>query len=183
MLTRIDDIGCVGAVGRRVGRGRTAEPVHGELLLGVECPAAPDGTCRNRAALPRELFDKMVAAKNFQSGLGTLRQVEMGLFDMRHPAEPGADQRVQHVLDEVRREVGVLSPPPFDPSSSTASGTYFPAVTRPATTATSGPRCFRPMPGVLSRKPVPCAWPPAGDCVKKFSKQAAAARHWRTARQ
>ncbi len=59
--------------------------------------------------LPRALFDKMVAAKNFQSGMGTLRQIEMGLFDLRIHAEPGAAQRVQEVLDEVRDEVSVLS--------------------------------------------------------------------------
>jgi oligopeptidase A len=64
--------------------------------------------------LPRELFDKMVAAKNFQSGLGTLRQVEFGLFDLRIHAEAGAAERVQQVLDEVRREVSVLNPPPFN---------------------------------------------------------------------
>ena len=34
------------------------------------------------APLPRELFDKMLAAKNFQSGLATLRQIEFALFDM-----------------------------------------------------------------------------------------------------
>jgi oligopeptidase A len=34
------------------------------------------------APLPRELFDKVVAAKNFESGMATVRQVEMGLFDM-----------------------------------------------------------------------------------------------------
>ena len=65
-------------------------------------------------SLPRELFDKMVAAKNFQSGLGTLRQVEFGLFDMRIHAEADAAGRVQQVLDEVRREVAVQSPPPFN---------------------------------------------------------------------
>ena len=37
--------------------------------------------------LPRELFDKMLAAKNFQSGLGTLRQIEFALFDMLLHAE------------------------------------------------------------------------------------------------
>jgi oligopeptidase A len=64
--------------------------------------------------LPRELFDKMVAAKNFQSGLGTLRQVEFSLFDLRIHAEAGAAERVQQVLDEVRREVSVLKPPAFN---------------------------------------------------------------------
>ncbi|MGS0759529.1 M3 family metallopeptidase, partial [Roseateles sp. GG27B] len=50
--------------------------------------------------LPRALFDKMTAAKNFQSGLQTLRQIEFSLFDMRLHAEPGAESSVQAVLDE-----------------------------------------------------------------------------------
>ena len=65
-------------------------------------------------ALPRALFDKMLAAKNFQSGMQTLRQVEFSLFDMRLHAEPGAQVRVQEVLDEVRQEVSVLIPPSFN---------------------------------------------------------------------
>ena len=66
--------------------------------------------------LPRALFDRMVAAKNFHSGLQTLRQIELGLFDMRLHAEyrPGAAQTVQGVLDEVRAEVAVIVPPPFN---------------------------------------------------------------------
>ncbi|MBV8379316.1 MAG: M3 family metallopeptidase [Paucibacter sp.] len=64
--------------------------------------------------LPRELFDKMIAAKNFQSGLMTLRQVEFALFDMRLHAEAGSEARVQDVIDEVRREVAVLPPPAFN---------------------------------------------------------------------
>jgi len=65
-------------------------------------------------ALPRTLYDKMVAAKNFQSGLQTLRQVELALFDMRLHAEPDNEQHIQQVLDEVRREVAVVIPPPFN---------------------------------------------------------------------
>jgi oligopeptidase A len=64
--------------------------------------------------LPRTLFDKMLAAKNFQSGMQTLRQVEFALFDMRIHAEPGAAQRVQATLDAVRQEVAVLIPPSFN---------------------------------------------------------------------
>ncbi|MBK6716099.1 MAG: M3 family metallopeptidase [Burkholderiales bacterium] len=66
------------------------------------------------APLPRALFDKMIAAKNFQSGLMTLRQVEFALFDMRLHAEPGSETDVQKVVDEVRREVAVLIPPAFN---------------------------------------------------------------------
>ncbi len=64
--------------------------------------------------LPRALYDKMLAAKNFQSGLQTLRQVEFALFDMRLHAEPGSEANVQQVIDEVRREVSVMPPPAFN---------------------------------------------------------------------
>ncbi len=64
--------------------------------------------------LPHALFRKMVAAKNFQSGLQMLRQIEFSLFDMRVHDEAGADDRVQPLLDEVRDEVSVLQPPPFN---------------------------------------------------------------------
>jgi oligopeptidase A len=64
--------------------------------------------------LPRALYDKMIAAKNFQSGLMTLRQIEFSLFDMRLHAEPGSEQRIQQVVDEVRQEVAVNIPPSFN---------------------------------------------------------------------
>ena len=66
--------------------------------------------------LPRELFDKMIAAKNFQSGLGTLRQMEFSLFDMRLHAENRGASRdtVLKILAEVRAEVAVLTPPAYN---------------------------------------------------------------------
>jgi oligopeptidase A len=64
--------------------------------------------------LPRALFDKMVAAKNFQSGMATLRQVELSLFDMRVHTEADAATRVQQVCDEVRAEVAVIDAAPFN---------------------------------------------------------------------
>ena len=66
------------------------------------------------APLARALFDKMLAAKNFQSGMQTLRQVEFALFDMRIHAEPGSADRVQATLDAVRAEVAVLVAPAFN---------------------------------------------------------------------
>jgi len=66
------------------------------------------------APLARALFDKMLAAKNFQSGMQTLRQVEFGLFDMLIHSEPGAAGRVQGTLDAVRTEIAVLVPPAFN---------------------------------------------------------------------
>jgi len=66
--------------------------------------------------LPRALFDKMLAAKNFQSGLQTLRQIEFSLFDMRLHSDYDANCSisVQQLLDEVRDEVAVLIPPSFN---------------------------------------------------------------------
>lgn len=73
------------------------------------------------ATLPRALFDKMIAAKNFQSGLQTLRQIEFALFDMRvhHELDPAGPVGPMQLLDEVRREVAVLIPPDYNrfPSS------------------------------------------------------------------
>jgi oligopeptidase A len=56
----------------------------------------------------------MIAAKNFQSGLQMLRQIEFALFDMRLHAEPGSEVQIQQVLDDVCREVAVLIPPAFN---------------------------------------------------------------------
>jgi oligopeptidase A len=66
--------------------------------------------------LPRALFDKMLAAKNFQSGLQSLRQIEFALFDMlMHSAfEPGGGKTILQLLDEVRAEVAVLIPPEYN---------------------------------------------------------------------
>ncbi|MDO8375637.1 MAG: M3 family metallopeptidase [Aquabacterium sp.] len=64
--------------------------------------------------LPRELFDRMIAARNFQSGMQTLRQIEFSLFDMRLHAEADAHARVQAVVDEVRAEVAVNPAPAFN---------------------------------------------------------------------
>ncbi|PLC54375.1 oligopeptidase A [Pollutimonas nitritireducens] len=63
--------------------------------------------------LPRELYDKLLAARNFQSGMQTLRQVEFSLFDMgiHHQAQGMSIQAVLNVLDDIRKEVAVLFPP------------------------------------------------------------------------
>ena len=68
------------------------------------------------AALPRELFDKMVAAKNFQSGLQTVRQLEFAIFDMRLHSEfdPNGQMTPLQLVDEVRRSVAVLFPPAYN---------------------------------------------------------------------
>jgi oligopeptidase A len=68
------------------------------------------------AELPRELFDKMLAAKNFQIGMQTLRQVEFSIFDMRLHSDYDANgsKSVLELIDEVREEVAVLIPPKYN---------------------------------------------------------------------
>jgi len=114
MLTQVDDLGVSGLSGVEWDAvelpSQFMENFCWEWLVLQRLSAHVE----SGQSLPRALFDKMVAAKNFQSGLGTLRQVEFGLFDLRIHAEAGAAERVQQVLDEVRREVSVLNAPAFN---------------------------------------------------------------------
>jgi oligopeptidase A len=68
------------------------------------------------APLPRELFDKMIAAKNFQSGLGFLRQIEFAEFDMHLHSDfdPAAGRTALQLLNEVRKRVAVLPQPAYN---------------------------------------------------------------------
>lgn len=67
------------------------------------------------AALPVELFDRMLAARNFQSGMHTLRQVEFALFDLRlHDGARPAGESILDTLAKVRKEVAVWFPPHYN---------------------------------------------------------------------
>ena len=69
----------------------------------------------SHGALPRALFDKMVAAKNFQSGMQTVRQIEFAMFDMLLHSEfdPAGSSTPLDLLTRVRDRVAVLVPPPY----------------------------------------------------------------------
>jgi oligopeptidase A len=66
--------------------------------------------------LPRMLFDKMLAAKNFQSGLQTMRQIEFSLFDLHLHSdfEPDGGRSALELLAEVRSRVAVVLPPAYN---------------------------------------------------------------------
>ena len=68
------------------------------------------------ARLPRALFDKMLAAKNFQSGLQTVRQLEFALFDLHlhYDFDPEGVQTPLELLHSVRERVAVVVPPPYN---------------------------------------------------------------------
>ncbi|GAA5315977.1 MAG: oligopeptidase A [Candidatus Pelagadaptatus aseana] len=67
-------------------------------------------------ALPQDMLDNLLAAKNFQSALQMLRQIEFALFDFRlhRNYQPQTFESVQQVLDQVRSEVAVVQPPAFN---------------------------------------------------------------------
>ena len=69
--------------------------------------------------LPRALFDKMTAAKNFQSGLQTLRQIEFSLFDMLLHTENKPD--FMALQAQVRKEIALIQPPAYARSAHTFS--------------------------------------------------------------
>jgi len=68
------------------------------------------------APLPKALFGKMLAAKNFQSGLGTVRQIEFALFDLHlhYDFDPAGTKTALQLLDEVRARVAVIPPPAYN---------------------------------------------------------------------
>ena len=70
----------------------------------------------NGEPLPEDLLNKMLAAKNFQSGMQMVRQLEFALFDMQiHAAyNPDSPVPVQQTLDKVREKVSVMAPPAFN---------------------------------------------------------------------
>ena len=116
MLTRVDYIGVSG--------------IHGVEWDAVELPSQfMENFCwewevlKHMTAhvdsgepLPRALFDKMLAAKNFQSGMHTVRQLEFSLFDMHlhYDFDAGGDKTPQQLLDEIRSRVAVAVPPPYN---------------------------------------------------------------------
>ena len=62
-------------------------------------------------SLPRDLFEKMIAAKNFQSGMQTLRQVEFSLFDMKLHYLTNTSDSFMNLLNEIKKEIAVLPTP------------------------------------------------------------------------
>ena len=113
MLTQIDDIGVSGISGVEWDAVELPSQFMENFCWEWEVLEQLTAHVDTGAPMPRALFDRMLAARNYHSGLQTLRHVEYSLIDMRLHIETNAPERVQAVADEVSREVAVVAPPAF----------------------------------------------------------------------
>ena len=116
LLTRVEDLGVAGINGVEWDAVELPSQFMENFCWEWEVLKPMTRHAETGKPLPRALFDKMVAAKNFQSGLATLRQVEFSLFDMRLHSDydPSSGRAILELLEEVRREVAVLAPPAWN---------------------------------------------------------------------
>ena len=119
MLTQIDDIGVSGISGVEWDAVELPSQFMENFCWEWDVIKRLTAHIETGGALPRALFDRMLAAKNFHSGLDTLRQVELSLIDMRLHTEADAPARVEAIVAQVRAEVAVLIPPSFTRSLNT----------------------------------------------------------------
>lgn len=116
MLTRVDARGVSGISGVAWDAVELPSQFMENWCWEPEALALIAGHYRTGEALPADMLQKMLAAKNFQSAMMMVRQIEFSVFDMRLHREfvPGQGVDIQQVLDEVRNEVAVMKPPAFN---------------------------------------------------------------------
>ncbi|ONN64675.1 M3 family metallopeptidase [Herbaspirillum sp. VT-16-41] len=116
MLTQVDEVGVSGISGVEWDAVELPSQFMENFCWEWDVLQQLTSHAETGEPLPRALYDKMIAAKNFQSGLQMLRQVEFSLFDMliHHEYEVGGSQTVQQLLDSVRDRIAVIRPPEFN---------------------------------------------------------------------
>ncbi len=116
LLTQVDELAVSGINGVEWDAVELPSQFMENFVWEYDVLAAMSSHEDNGEPLPRELFDKMTAAKNFQRGMFMVRQMEFALFDMRIYSETdeGSLKNWPQVLDAVRREVAVVPPAPYN---------------------------------------------------------------------
>ncbi|MEY2697569.1 MAG: hypothetical protein RL333_1707 [Pseudomonadota bacterium] len=116
MLTRVDHLGVSGIHGVEWDAVELPSQFMENFCWNPEALGLISGHFETDAPLPESLLAKMLAARNFQSGMQMLRQVEFALFDIRmhRTFNPSKGGRVYDVLAEVRDRVAVVKPPAFN---------------------------------------------------------------------
>ena len=116
MLTQVDYLGVSGINGVEWDAVELPSQIMENWCWEKEALALISGHYETGEPLPDELFNKMLAAKNFQAGAMMVRQLEFSLFDFKiHQAfDPNQGGRIYQILDEIRQQVAVMLPPAFN---------------------------------------------------------------------
>ncbi|ANB67896.1 oligopeptidase A [Aeromonas veronii] len=116
MLTRIDVAGVAGINGVAWDAVELPSQFLENWCWESEALAFISGHYETGEPLPADLLEKMLTARNFQAAMQMLRQLEFALFDFRLHQEfdPTNPAQLPALLDEVRSQVAVMTPPVFN---------------------------------------------------------------------
>jgi oligopeptidase A len=117
LLTRVDEVGVAGIRGVEWDAVELPSQFMENFAWDWDVLQLLTGHVDDGRRLPRALFDKMIAARNFQSGYWMMRQLEFGLFDMlvhhEFDAAHSDTSDLARLIDTVRREVSVVDQPDY----------------------------------------------------------------------
>jgi len=114
LLTRVEHAGASGINGVAWDAVELPSQFMENWCWEPEGLALISGHYETGAPLPQDLLEKMLAAKNFQSGLMMVRQLEFSLFDFELHATHGDGRSVLEVIEAIRDEVAVMRPPAYN---------------------------------------------------------------------
>jgi oligopeptidase A len=116
LLSRVDDLGVSGIRGVEWDAVELPSQFMENFCWEWNVLARMTAHVESGEALPRNLFEKMLAAKNFQSGMQTVRQIEFALVDMHlhHDYDPAEAKTPLQLLHEIRAKVAVVVPPEYN---------------------------------------------------------------------
>ncbi len=114
MLTRVEQLGVSGINGVAWDAVELPSQFMENWCWEQEGLALIAGHWESGEPLPAEMLERMLAARNFQSGMMMVRQLEFSLFDFELHGSQGQGRSVQQVLDEVRSRVAVMTPPAWN---------------------------------------------------------------------
>ena len=116
MLTQIDHLGVSGINGVEWDAVELPSQFMENWCWEQDALALISGHYQTGESLPEDLFNKMLAAKNFQAGMIMVRQLEFSLFDFRihKDYDPEKGGRIYEILGQVRDQVAVIKPPEFN---------------------------------------------------------------------
>jgi len=116
MLTLVDHLGVSGINGVEWDAVELPSQFMENWCWEQEALALISGHYQTGEVLPDSLFQKMLAAKNFQAGMMMVRQIEFSLFDFRihKDYKPELGGRIYETLAQIRAQVAVMIPPEFN---------------------------------------------------------------------